>query len=123
MFNVGDITTLMNLLPSAARTATVTGSAVDIQLMSGRCAVILDSAAGTGTTPTLDVVIQDSDDGSTGWATVSTFAQVTNAAAVQTKNSLDSNGTKRYVRAVGTITGTSPSFAFSVNLLGARQYS
>lgn len=118
-----DILTLLNLFPSAARTATANGTGVDLQQYSGDVAVILDSAAGTGTAPTLDVKLQDSDDNST-FADVSgaTFTQVTNAAASQQKIVVNKDAARRYVRAVATIGGTSPSFTFSVNAVGVKKY-
>lgn len=61
---VMDILNLLNLFPTAARTATANGTGVDLQQYSGDVAVVLDSAAGTGTTPTLDVKLQDSADNS-----------------------------------------------------------
>ena len=122
MLNAFEAATLYALHPTAARTATGQGSAVDIRDVEGDLAVTLDSAAGTGTTPTLDVKLQDSDDGSTGWADVSgaTFTQVAGVAAQQ-KITVDTNAMKRYVRAAYTIGGTTPSFTFSVNGLGRKK--
>jgi hypothetical protein len=59
----------------------------------------------TGTAPTLDLVIQDSDNG-TVWTTRFTFDQIT-AAGVY-RGSFVSK--KKYVRATGTIAGTTPNF-------------
>lgn len=75
---------------------------------------MLSSAAGTGTTPTLDLKLQQSDDNSTftdvpiaqnvdGTA----FAQVTTVASFQERTYKPQS---RYVRAVATIGGTTPSF-------------
>lgn len=123
--NQGDTTTLKNLAGSASRTSTLTGSAVDLQGLSGEATVILDSSAATaGTNPTLDVKIQDSADGSTGWADVTgaAFTQVTSTASQQ-RLSVNVSEIKRYVRTVGTLGGTStPTFVYSVNLLGVNKY-
>jgi hypothetical protein len=66
--------------------------------------------AGVSVSGTLDVVIEDSADGSTGWATVAgaVFTQLTatDAGAYGTIK-LNSGTTKRYVRAAITIGGTS----------------
>src|SRR3972149_4882348 len=43
---------LVNLMPTAARTATGQGSAVNLLDYEGTVALVLDSAAGTGTQPT-----------------------------------------------------------------------
>ena len=109
--------TLTNVLPTAARTATANGTGFDAQTLRGRGLLILDSAAGTGTSPTLDVTIEDSADNS-AYAAVSglAFTRVINAASRQSL-SINLDGTRRYIRAVSTIGGTTPSFTFSVNLV------
>lgn len=119
---VMDTLQLLNLFPTAARTATANGTGIDLNDYEGDVAIILDSAAGTGTTPTLDVKIQDSADNST-FADVSgaTFTQLTTTAGRE-KIVINSNSTARYVRAVATIAGTSPSFTFSVNAVGIKKY-
>lgn len=117
-----DILTLLNLFPTAARTATANGTGVDLQQYSGDVAVVLDSAAGTGTSPTLDVKLQDSADNSTfADITGATFTQVINAASQQ-KIVVNKDAARRYVRAVATIGGTTPSFTFSVNAVGVKKY-
>jgi hypothetical protein len=109
---------LQNLAATAARTATGQGSAVDVRDFEGPFVAVLDSAAGTGTTPTCDVKLQDSDDGSTGWADVTGAAFTQVVAAASRQKLLVTAGTKRYIRAAWTIGGTTPSFTFSVNALG-----
>jgi hypothetical protein len=123
--NQGDVTTLKNLAASVSRTSTLTGTGVDLQGLDGEATVILDSSAATaGTNPTLDVKIQDSADGSSGWADVTgaAFTQVTSTASQQ-RISVNVSEIKRYVRAIGTLGGTStPTFVYSVNLLGVAKY-
>ena len=95
------------LAASAARTATGNGSAVEI----GDKAVarlLLDVTARTGTTPTLDVTIQTSYDGTT-WRNAGTFTQATAVGQQRGSFMLD-----RYVRAAWTIGGTTPNFTFSI---------
>ena len=126
MNNIGDLAVLVNVLPTAARTSTANGTAVNLNtanMLEGEAVLVLDSAAGGGTTPTLDVTIEHSVDGSTGWTAVpgAAFAQVT-AAASRQKMSLRVNELRQFVRAVSTITGTSPTFTFSVNLLALPKY-
>lgn len=105
----------------AARTSTVTGSAVDVRGYTGPLLVVQDVGAVTGTTPTLDGKIQDSADGSTGWADVTgaTFAQVTAANNIQSI-AVQADQTKGYIRYVGTIAGTTPSFTCGVNAHGFK---
>jgi hypothetical protein len=70
--------------------------------------------AASGTTPTLDVVIEDSLDGA-NWNTVATFTQKT-AASVQ---AVDVTGLfSDQLRVRWTIAGTTPSFTFNVLLYG-----
>ena len=66
----------VTLLASAARTETVTGTAVK-GLSAARLLVMqLNVTAASGTSPTLDVVVQDTVDG-TNWNTIATFTQAT----------------------------------------------
>lgn len=109
------------LAGNAARTETLTGDAVDVRDLEGPLLVVQTAGAGAGDTPTLDGKLQDSADGSTGWADVSgaAFSQVVDAAAVE-KIVVNPTGTRGYLRYVGTIDGTTPSFTFSVILAGMR---
>ena len=113
---------VLSLLDPADRGTSANGSAVDILDYEGQAAAILQSAAGTGTTPTLDVKIQDSADGSTGWADVTgaAFAQVTNAASAQVLK-FNASAARRYIRAVATVGGTTPSFSCAVSFVGKKQ--
>lgn len=109
-----------------SRTATLTGTAFDTAGYQGQMAVILEAGAATaGTNPTLDVKIQHSDTTTSGDfsdITGAAFAQVTNAASQQIKL-LDRNKTKRYIRVIGTLGGTStPTFPYGVTFLGAKKY-
>src|SRR5262245_48321618 len=94
-------------------TSTVTGSAGDLQTGDGRCFAIQQVGTMTGTSPTIAGKIQESADGSTGWADVAgaTFTTVTNNDNVQ---AITFDRTQRYVRYVGTVTGTSPSIPVAV---------
>jgi hypothetical protein len=102
------------LFASSPRTTTTNGTAADLSNLVGRMMILLSSAAGTGTTPTLDIKLQDSADNST-FADVSgaTFTQVTGAASFQSI-AVDTRAIRRYLRAVATIGGTTPSFSFTV---------
>lgn len=113
---------VLSLAAPAAQTATGNGTGVDLQQYEGLVAIVLNSAAGTGTTPTLDVKIQDSADNSS-FADVAgaAFAQVTNAASTQ-KITINAESVRRYIRIVRTIGGTTPSFTFDVVALGLRKY-
>jgi hypothetical protein len=84
--------------------ATATGAAQDNGASSANGGVgFLQVPDITGITA-LDVVIQDSADGSTGWATILTFTSVT---ADRAKQRVAITGTvRRFTRYVATFTGT-----------------
>ena len=108
--------------PTAARTATGQTSGIDLKDYDGDVVFLLDSAAGTGTSPTLDVTIEDSADNSSFAAiTDAAFTQVTGTASAQ-KLVVNKDSARRYVRVKYTIGGTTPSFTFSVNAVGVTKY-
>ncbi len=131
--NIGSHLTQLSLVPAAALTATGNGAAIDLLgdiTVSPSAAVnydgdlvcLLDSAAGTGTTPTLDIKLQHSDDNSTFTdVTNGAFAQVTGTGSLQ-KLTVDVGGLKRYVRAVHTLGGTTPSFVASLQAVVQNKY-
>lgn len=124
MFDANSEYTVNALLAPASRTASANGTGVDLKNYVGRAKVILHSAAAAaGTSPTLDVKIQDSADNSS-FADLDpavAFSQVTNAASLQ-EVSLDLDKVRRYVRAVATIGGTdTPTFVSSAVLIGRKQ--
>lgn len=110
------------LFASAARTATAT-SAVFAGYGDATALIIqLDVTASSGTTPTLDVVIQDTVDG-TNWNTIYSFTQlVTTGRAVKRylPNIAADGPVTNQIRAVATIAGTTPSFTFSVKVYSQR---
>ncbi len=120
---------LLNVAPTAAKTTTASGTAIDLQDYHGTGILVLDSAAGTGTSPTLDLSFEESDDNTTFTAVAAgafdggaNFTQVTGTASQQ-ELTFDVGARKRYLRAKWTIGGTTPSFTFSVNCLAQKQYS
>lgn len=75
----------------------------------------LNVSAASGTTPTLDVVIEDTFDGGTTWNTVGAFTQKTATGA----QALDVTGLfTDQLRIRWTVGGTTPSFTFDVKLYG-----
>lgn len=94
---------------SAARTTTGNGTAfdtADIDSITGAVAV----TASSGTTPTLDVTLQTSADG-TVFYSVGSFTQKTTTTAAETKVFTGLGSTSRWA---WTIAGTTPSFTFSI---------
>ena len=71
--------------PTAARTATGQTSGIDLRTYDGDVVFVLDSAAGGGSSPTLDITIEDSADNSSFSAlSGAAFTQVTGTASAQT---------------------------------------
>lgn len=107
-----------------AVTSTTNGTGVDLQGTinpGGRgFGAWLAVSAASGTSPTCDVKIQESDDNSTFTdITGATFTQLTTTS---TGELIQVRTNKRYVRAVATLAGTSPSFTMAcVFLFGNRK--
>ena len=121
MLNVKKLT-IASALPADQLSLSTNGTGVDFREYIGNVAAVLDSEAGTGTTPTMDVKLQDSADNST-FVDISgaVFAQVTDAGAAYETIHIDLRGVGRYVRAVATITGSTPKFICAVSLIGEKQ--
>lgn len=100
------------IVPDAARTASGTGDPSTGFKDRQRLRAQLDVTAAAGTSPTLDVVLEDSLDGTT-WNALVTFTQAT-AATRQVVNYTGPFADR--VRARWTIGGTTPSFTFNVRL-------
>lgn len=101
-------------LDAGDATASGNGSGVDTRGY-GEAAVVVSVGAVSGTAPTLDIKLQESDDDVT-YADVAgaAFAQMTASDANSVKKgSVDLSQRKRYLRLVRTIAGTSPSFGLS----------
>ena len=115
---------IFSVVPTAAVTSTATSSAIDLLEYDGDVMLILDSAAGGGSSPTLDIKVTESDASSGTYTDLSgaTFTQVTGSASMQTL-AINKDESKRYIKIVQTIGGSSPTFTFSINLVGVKKYS
>jgi hypothetical protein len=100
----------VTLLASAARTTTASAAAVTGFAAARQLCLQLQVTAASGTAPTLDVVVQDTVDG-TNYSTIATFTQA--AAATREVIRLATPFTDS-LRVVYTIGGVTPSFTFSV---------
>lgn len=108
-----------------AQVSTFFGAGVDMKEAELGLFALLDIGNVTGTNPTLDVKLQESDDDGVSdpytdvndfkTGGVAAFAQATTSLAI---SSLTFKRSKRFVRAFATIGGTSPSFTMSVSLHG-----
>ena len=112
---------LVSSLAAGTYVASGDGAGIDLQGYQGVLKIVLDSGAGGGTTPTLDVKIQDSADNSI-FADVSgkVFTQVTDIASIQSL-AIDTRAVRRYIRAVLTIGGSTPTFGLAVIAVGQKQ--
>ncbi|MEM4500662.1 MAG: hypothetical protein QW512_00830 [Thermofilaceae archaeon] len=100
------------LLPSAARTASGTGDDIDV----GRflyAEVCVDVTAVSGTNPVLNVYIEGKDRYTGKYKTLLSFENIT---SVQTLWGTITMLAFTYLRVRWTISGTSPSFTFSVSM-------
>jgi len=97
---------------AAALTASGNSSSLDVKKtpVAGVPVEVVVTAV-SGTTPTLDLVVQESDDDS-NWNDVVTFKQITGTGRwgglVQSK--------KRYLRLARTVGGTTPSFTVTAGI-------
>lgn len=121
MTNRIDALVVTELTPNEAVAATENGVALNIRRFIGRLGILLHSLAGTGTTPTLNVTIEDSPDGSTGWLAISgaAFAEVDDTAGGSHQTiTIDANAARPFIRAVSTIAGGTPSFTYGTSIYG-----
>ena len=108
----------VSLIRPQVATSTVTGTGVDTMGYGDDAVITLDLGAALTTTETCDVTIQTSPDNAT-WTTRTTFTQLLGTSdnkAAAGKLVLDA-ASRRYVRAVATIAGDTPSFAIAVGLV------
>ncbi len=108
---------------SASVSATATSSAIDLKDFDGDVLLVLNCAAGTGSSPTLDVKVQDSDEtgGTYGDLSGAAFTQVTTSASLQTLE-VNKDECKRFIKLVQTVGGSSPVFLYGISLVGAKKY-
>ena len=114
------------LAAAARRTANLDGTGIDVLDYEGVALIVLNASAGTGTNPTLDVKLQHSDDDST-------YADVTDGAFTQVTDEAETAGIqvmkvnvsdlKQYLRVIGTVGGTTPSFDYGVEFVGIKKAS
>jgi len=112
-----------SLIRPQVATSTVTGTGVDTLGYCDDALVTVDLGAALTTSETCIVTVQTSPDNAT-WTTQTTFATLTGTSdnkAAAGKVVLDA-ASRRYVRAVATIAGGSPSFAIAVGLVLQAEY-
>lgn len=105
----------LQLKASAATTETENTEAIDVSAFEALILTLVTSST-TGTSPTLNIIVQDSDDGTT-WYTHTTIAEITADGTVITR--IDKF--RKFVRYNMTIGGTTPSFTIVITGLGLNQ--
>ena len=95
---------------SAAITTTATSSSITNDLGNG-FQVTFPVTAVSGTSPTLDIRIEESFDGGTNWVTMYEMQRIT---AIGSYNTPILRASGRNIRYVRTIAGTSPSFTMAI---------
>jgi hypothetical protein len=91
----------------AAVTATANSAAVDGGAASSNGGVAHLHVSAVDTPTTLDVDIEHSVDGSTSWAVLGSFTQVTTATATERITVAAGTTVRRYLRAAFVVSGTS----------------
>jgi len=110
--NLG-ISTIISDIASAAITSTANSSVIT-PTFGCSYEVNIPVTLITGTNPTLDVDVQESDDTGTNWMTVYSFPRITTAGIYRSPKLPSLGNRLRYVQ---TLTGTSPSFTRAINRL------
>lgn len=117
--NIGDMLQVIEILAPARKIASENGAAIDLQQYVGDLKLVLSASAGGGTTPTLDIKLQESDTAGGAFTDIPSgaFAQVAATSSTQSIT-IDADARKRFIRAITTITGTSPTFDLALVALG-----
>jgi hypothetical protein len=101
---------LLTLVSSGARTANGNGDALEIT--ADALAVTLEVTAASGTSPTLNVFLEDAPTLNGPWTTLATYGQKTGASVEAQR--VTNGAFHDYARVRWSIAGTNPSFTFSV---------
>jgi hypothetical protein len=109
------VTAITGFVPSAARTTSGNSGTASVQVPANvdTVSVLANVTAASGTTPSLVLSVQWSNDGTT-WATADppdTFTAITAAGVVVKAFPVRA----AVIRLAWTITGTTPSFTFSAD--------
>ena len=121
--NLGEHLQVIEVLAPIRRTATATGSAIDLRDYVGDIKFILSTSAGGGADHTLNVKLTECDTSGGSYTDVAgaAFTEVTNAADATESLTVSADSLKRYVKAVATIAGTEPTFDMALVAVGVKQ--
>jgi hypothetical protein len=110
--NLGIPGTIADAASAALTTTTTLAAATPTFGCSYEVNIIVTAVSGTS--PTMDVVIQESDDAGTNWFDVYHFERITAIGAYRSPKLPLTGNRVRYIQLVG---GTTPSFTRSINRL------
>ncbi|CAN7319271.1 hypothetical protein LJR235_001646 [Pararhizobium sp. LjRoot235] len=112
-FPVRDVNNVFTEIASAALTSSATTGATSAPENGGggSASFIVPVTAVSGTNPTLDIGIEESDDSGTNWVRIWDLPRITATGVYRTPVLMLSGNRLRYVQTVG---GTTPSFTRSV---------
>lgn len=110
-------TTVADVASGALTTTTTTAAITPTAGASYQ--VVIPVTVVSGTTPTLDVVIQESDDSGTNYYDIYHFPRITATGAYRSPK-LPLLGNR--IRYVQTVTGTTPSFTRSIGRLQSQEF-
>jgi len=118
------IVDVVALAPVAARTSTLTGTALDLLNYDGLAKIILHGVRVTGD---LLPTIEDSADGTTGWVVIpagaldSAFASIVAGTDFLVSKTLEVGIVKRFIRFIGTASNT-PSHNYGSTVAAMKKY-
>lgn len=101
---------LLTLLSSAARTANGNGDASEVS--ADALVATLDVTAASGTTPQLNVFLEDAPASDGPWTVLATFGQKTGVSSEAQR--VANAAFHDFLRVRWTVAGTTPSFTFRV---------
>lgn len=111
------------LLAAASRNASANGTGIDVSAYEGSAIAVVEFANVSGTNPTIDVKLQESDTSGGTYTDISgaSITQGTTVATI-TKIPFEIQAAKKFVRAVVTLGGTSPVYTCAVYLVAQKKY-
>ena len=123
--NQGQAAELVNISDIAARTATFQSSWFDVRKYEGDILIMQEVGVVSGTTPSLAGTFEDATDISgTGAAALSGVAYTAvTASNSKQKLTIPAGNNRGFIRYVGTISGTTPSFTMGVTALSHPKYT
>ena len=101
------------------------GTGVDVSAYEGFGLVLLDASFVSGTTTTLDVILEESDTSGGTYTAVPdvTFTQLGAAGSTYQAKAIELQQRKKFIRARIDVGGTSPVYDLCVELIGQKKYA